>query len=423
MKFISLSIIIQNTLFLPSKSSNKMIKKILILTVMYIICSSAIAEQNLKYLPSERQWLEHAQLLEKFWLMPEAYGNPIGKFPTWRCDNGTLRNAQKCPNELKDPEFMPIATFDYVRMMSRQTFGYGALFNLTGNPEDLRLHQAGVKFLLEKARDPNGGFYSIFIGEDTSYPSRLARSSQDLSYALVGLAMNAYLTNDPEVIKVIMDTQKYIYDTYYDSKRNMLKWCFEDSYFDKKEQLELVAQLDQLNAYLLLTWRLVPQAKKQKWTQTIRNTVKMINDHFYNKDGNKFFGCIDKKECFTDEGKHLDYGHRVKSFWMEYLAAKGLNDSKLEAFATKGMIDTLNEALAANKIEWFENKFKELASWWVYAELDQSALTLALENKYPMTNTLFTWINERTDKTYGEMNDGLKTHFWRNAFILLNMHW
>lgn len=394
-----------------------MFKKFILCTFLLFLCSNVYSSQNIKFLPSEQQWLNHAKLLEKFWLVPDAYGNPIGKFPTWRCNDGTLRNGKKCNDESKDPEFMPIINFDYVRMMSRQTFGYGALFNLTGNPDDLKLHQAGVKFLLEKAKDPDGGFYSIFVKDDTSYPSRLARTAQDLSYALVGLAMNAYLTNDPDTIKVIMDTQKYIYSTYYDPKTNLLKWCFEDSYFDKKEQLELVAQLDQLNAYLLLTWRLIPKAEQKKWTNTIKKTIKMINDHFYVKNGNKFWGCIDNNECFnTETGKHLDYGHRVKSFWMEYLAARGTKDSNLEEFAIKGIKDTLNEALANNKIEWFESNNKEQASWWVYAELDQSALTLALEDKYTMPNTLFNWINDRTDQVYGEMNDGLKTHFWRSAF-------
>lgn len=402
-----------------------MLKKIsstLILSLSLFLTSNlsyaaSTSPSYIKNLPNEKNWLAHAKVLEKYWLMPEAYGIPIGKFPTWRCNDGSLRNKKKCPDEVKEPPFLPFAKYDYVRMISRQTFGYGALFNLTGNAELLRLHLAGVEFLLDYARDPEGGFYGTFNGDDTSYPERLARTPQDLAYALIGLAMNAYLTNNPQVIKVITDTQKYIYKTYYDDKKNLLRWVLKDSDVDKTNQLELVAQLDQLNAYLLLTWRLLPPKERNAWSHVITQTISMMNDNFYDKKSNKYYGCIHERSCFDEYlGRHSDYGHRVKSFWMVFLAACGLGDRNLINFGKEGILQTLHLASTKNQTEWFGSINKEPASWWIGAELDQAALTLTLNKQYVMPNTLFPWINNRVDTKYGELNDGLKTHLWRSAF-------
>ncbi|MDD6176989.1 MAG: AGE family epimerase/isomerase [Ruminobacter sp.] len=397
-----------------------MFKKLLCSSLIFVgslSVNSWAVDTNLKYLPNEADWLNHAKELEKFWVMPEAYGNPVGNFPTWRCNNGKLRNEQKCPEEFKAPDFLPYTKYNFVRMISRQTFGYGALFNLTGNPELLRLHKAGVNYLIKEAKDPQGGFYSIISKDGEKLPPQLERTSQDVAYALLGLSMNAYLTNDPEVLKIIEETYDYIYNTYYDPQKNLLKWVLEDSEFDKKEQVELVAQLDQLNAYLLLCWRLVPPKNQAKWTKTIQNTIKMINDNFYQKDKNIFLGCTHSESCkevFT--GRHLDYGHRIKTFWMEYLVSLGLGDEQLKEFAQKGMIETLDKALTLNKYEWFESDTSDEASWWVAAELDQASLTLALARVKKMPDTLFNWIENRVDHEYGELNDGLKTHPWRNAY-------
>ena len=255
--------------------------------------------------------------------------------------------------------------------------------------------------------------------DDHALPvKRLQRTSQDLSYALVGLAMNAYLTHDPEVIKVIMDSEKYIYDTYFDEKADLMRWCLEDSKSDKTTQKELVALLDQINAYMVLTLRLIPQDDKKAFVADLDKTVDSINNHFYNKDRNRFFGCIDNKSCFDlKKGRHLDNGHTVKAFWMEYLVACMTGNEKLKEFAKHGMLTTLHSAQTDEHTNWYGDLLKKDASWWEYAELDQSALTLALTGDYELQDTLRPWVNDYVDRQYGELNHfGLKTFFWRNGF-------
>ncbi|MGN0916337.1 MAG: hypothetical protein ACI4NE_08305 [Succinivibrio sp.] len=331
-----------------------------------MLCSSfltvAYAKTNLDNLPDYKTWVEHAQYLEKFWLHPDAKGTPEGNFPTWRCNDGTLRNQKQCPYEREPGQMLQLSMVDFVRMTARQTFAYGALFNITGNKEALRLHKAGVKFILDNVKDPNGGYHVLLEnGKPLAWPKEapftdhiLARTSQDLSYVLLAFSMNAYLTHSKESIDELIQAQKYIYDTYYDKEKGYIKWCFSDTMFDKHDQVELVAMLDQLNAYLLLSWRLMPETYKKEWGDVIKTTIEDMNKNFYVKDKNRFLGCTHDKSCYDFEnGRHQDYGHRVKTFWMEYLAALGFGDKELQDFAKKGIKDTLDVALSANKNDWY----------------------------------------------------------------------
>ena len=396
-----------------------MIKGILKFSIILsLVCSfTAIANTDLSYLPSATKWYQHIDAIGKFYLHKDARGVPVGNFPTWRCNDGSLRNQKLCKGETKLFGMENIFDLDYVRMQSRQTFAYGALFNLTGNHEYLKLHNAGVNWLINHAFLDNGSFTLLFKNGKAVKQNEAAKTAQDLSYALVGIAMNAYLTHSKRSLEVIKKAQKFIYDKYYSKEKDLLLWCFEDSHFDKKEQLELVASLDQLNAYLLLSLRLFDDEDQKHFIKVIENTIRYINKNFYDKDNNRFHGCIDNKKCFNYlTGRHTDYGHTVKAFWMEYLAASMLNDEKLKKFAENGIKTTLNRALASNNIEWFESDTKEQASWWVYAELDQAALSLALAKKRAMSNTLNSFIDTYTDYQYGELKDYLKAHYWRNGF-------
>ena len=197
-----------------------------------------------------------------------------------------------------------------------------------------------------------------------------------------------------------------------------MRWCLEDSKSDKTTQKELVALLDQINAYMVLTLRLIPQDDKKAFVADLDKTVDSINNHFYNKDRNRFFGCIDNKSCFDlKKGRHLDNGHTVKAFWMEYLVACMTGNEKLKEFAKHGMLTTLQSAQTDEHTNWYGDLLKKDASWWEYAELDQSALTLALTGDYELQDTLRPWVNDYVDRQYGELNHfGLKTFFWRNGF-------
>ena len=372
------------------------------------------------FLPTAADWQEHAGFLEKFWLHPTAFGIPEGKFPTWRCNDGSLITPEHfvCPDEgpqNSNARMPDILKLDFVRMISRQTFAYGALFNLTGNPECLGLHQAGVRYLLEYARDPAGVFYTTIDSAGHGTPKAAQRNAQDLAYALVGLAMNAYLTHDPRVISTIVRTERYIFANYYDRENHLMKWVLEDSDSDKTDQKELVAVLDQLNAYMLLVWTLVPESEMKDFSADIAAALKSMNRYYLHEDGLSFRGCLDRPECSGANARHSDYGHTVKGFTMELLAASRLGDRHIREQAVRGMLSTVNRAATPDGREWYENPRNSGASWWVYAELDQAALTLNLEGKYEIQDQLRLWLGKYTDRKYGEVRFGRKQHLWRNG--------
>jgi mannose/cellobiose epimerase-like protein (N-acyl-D-glucosamine 2-epimerase family) len=378
-------------------------------------------DETISNLPSRSDWVNYMQVIEKFYVNKDAIGQDDGIFPTWRCNDGSLRNKTTCPGEdLNSLGGMPyVWGTDFVRMHSRQTFAYGAIYNVTGNVEDLKLHLKGVKFIQDHVFRKYGGFNLLFEDNKPVNNSEIfAENPQDLSYMLMGLAMNVYLTGDSKSIDALVKTQRYIFDNYYDENQGMLTWSKRDTYIDKTNQQELVAQLDQLNAYMLLSWRLIPAEYKSAWSADIKKLVDVMNTKFYDKEKNKFNGCLhDQKECFGIGSKHGDFGHRVKTFWMEYLAALGLGDEQLATFARNGMLDTVNKALADNKIQWFEDENLGEPFWWVKAELNQVALTLALDgNDYVVPGTLKELLANELDTTYGELKDKLKTHLWRNGF-------
>ena len=110
----------------------------------------------LRELPRGKRWLEHLKKdLLPFWTMPSALGEPLGNFPTYRNNDGSLVDPTKGRPELE--------RLDYVRAKSRQCFGYGVAYHMTGEEEYLNYAKAGVAFLREKAIDRvHGGAFSYF---------------------------------------------------------------------------------------------------------------------------------------------------------------------------------------------------------------------------------------------------------------------
>lgn len=99
---------------------------------------------------------------------------------------------------------------------------------------------------------------------------------------------------------------------------------------------------------------------KKAFVADLDKTVDSINNHFYNKDRNRFFGCIDNKSCFDlKKGRHLDNGHTVKAFWMEYLVACMTGNEKLKEFAKHGMLTTLHSAQTDEHTNWYGDLLKK----------------------------------------------------------------
>ena len=54
------------------------------------------------------------------------------------------------------------------------------------------------------------------------------RTSQDLSYAALGLASVYYLTRDAQVLADLIRLKQHIFNTYRDKKTGLIKWVAKD---------------------------------------------------------------------------------------------------------------------------------------------------------------------------------------------------
>lgn len=420
-----------------------MLRFLIPLLISLLLCLAPAVralDNGVATLPSASTWQSHVLQLGRYWLQGDGWGSPAGNFPTWRCNDGGLYQGEPCPGLMQIPEWMaPALGRDYVRMQSRQTFAYGVLFQLSGDRRALALHEAGVAHLKRVARDPAGGFYSWFE-QGKGMPARRGRTTQDLAYALLGIAFHAYLTHDPDSLQLVAEGQRYIYDHYWDHQRGELRWVLDGSAGENPAARELVAQLDQLNAYLLLSWRLWPdEVGRERWASVIRQTSSSLMVNYHDRGGQRLWGTLGQADSQDEFGRHNDFGHTAKGYWMLWLAARGLGDEALAAEARQALATTLDRAwqpIAVSELpqplrpqgaaldlkvgNWAADGHTPVASWWQWAELDQAALTLAVDGdsqQLPRLGaSLQQWLGPMTDSDWGELKATTKQHFWRNGY-------
>jgi mannose/cellobiose epimerase-like protein (N-acyl-D-glucosamine 2-epimerase family) len=425
--------------------------------------------------PPER-WVTHlVDELMPFWMQKEAIPEPYDSpYPTYRCNDGKVFGEKYCDlksgqyrqmadsNEMVRKRFNKDGPYEwitgpknellnrtYIRMHSRQTYVYGIAYHLTGESRYLALAHRGVTWLLKHAIDKENGSYT-FIENNKPQPQPEYRTSQDQSYTLLGLAFYYYLTRDPEVLAVLTDLKNKVVSRYMSKDwegGKLVRWMLKSNLEPKPtctstiaapdkgsvEQKELVALLDQVNAYMLLVTTAVPKNALGAWLPELYSMAGTIKERFYN-DGIKskdqkttgvspvvhkglFAGCltytklpeaavdpevaelpcnpkklppIDKENC-DPANHHTDFGHSIKSLWMLYLIGREQGDAQMMDFARKGAEEVFNFAYL-NDGTWGRAFTATVESpgadptftvdrnkeWWIYAELDQMSGTMAL---------------------------------------------
>lgn len=411
------------------------------LSCLVLALGGVLAGQAQAVLPDGNIWLSHARNdLLPFWTMPDAQGKPVGRFPTFRCNDGKLfrpETAGSCP-ELQNPPSSIKAEIgrDYVRMQSRQIYAYAMGFHLTGDVKLLKLAQAGARDLHQRAFDPATGSFASWYADGTAGPEIGLRTSQDLSQAALGLAALFYLTHDSGVLADLIKLRNHVFITYRNPKNGMIKWVTKDDGSGEINRQELVALLDQLNAYLVLVSATLPDGNlKKEWLQEVAVLSKAIVDQFYDLSSGRFFGTRDQPDSEGPRGRNNDFGYTAKSFWMLYLGARMNRDDKLMTFARDGMRKVLDAAYIAETGSW-GSRMKENGEidagkeWWIYAELDQVLATLAVEqgdSPERLEKTWRFWLDNMVDAQHGEVwgwvgpngvapANSLKQHHWKNGF-------
>jgi len=341
-------------------------------------------------LPSLARWRQHVtEEILPFWLTPAALGTPVGNFPTFRCNDGSAYHPEApCP-ELAHPAPWIAAELarDYTRMKSRQTYLYGVAFHLTGEERYLEYARAGVAWLREHAYERDTGSAVSYWVDGKPGPPPDQRTAQDLAYAQVGLAFYYYLTRDPEVLADLVRLERHIMTKYWDASPpptgGMLRWVLADGATpgDVRRQ-ELVSQLDQINAYMLLLAPLIEDpAVAQAWQGDLLRLAHVVKERFFAPEHGMFWGTLQDPESRQFGSRHNDFGHSMKSLWMLYLTGEQTGDRELVEFARPLVAPLLARATQPSGC-WGsqpqrDGSLDRGSQWWIFAELDQAAATLA----------------------------------------------
>ncbi|MBE9066616.1 AGE family epimerase/isomerase [Leptolyngbya cf. ectocarpi LEGE 11479] len=361
-------------------------------------------------LPTGQQWLDHVQQdLLPFWTSPTALGNPIGNFPSVRCDDGTLVNPDNpCP-EIQGEDDWLLKNDQYVVALSRQIYTYGVAFQLTGNRQYLDYAKAGVDYFRQHALDREaGGAYSWWSAESESWePALDYRNAQEQAYALMGIGYYYYLTRDPEILPDILALKEYIFNTYYNPELGLLQWQLQDGEWGNALDQSLTAQLDQLNAYMMLLTPILPEAEQTEWTQDLLMLSEIMLSRFYSPEENLFLLSPHTPKLPPE----TDFGHTIKTMWFLRMIGLLSDEQSLVDFSMNNGPRVLERAYLAEPGTWASSVFSngtinEERSWWVHSELDQFTASLALADPTLtayLTETYDYWFNYFVDPQFGEV--------------------
>lgn len=389
--------------------------------------------------PTGDRWLIHlTNELLPYWTMPSALGDPLGAFPSTRCNDGSLVvPSHPCP-EVKSNNWLMNNQPYFVVALSRQTYGYGVAFQLTGDPKYLNYMKAGVNFIRKNAIDQqNDGTYEYFDSSTQQWgPEAPYRDPQELAYALTGLAYYYYLTHDPEVLPDILAAKDYIFKNYYNADQDVMQWMLKSNNQAKADEKHLTAQLDQMNAYMVLITPLLPEPTQSQWKSDLVHLSHIIINQFYSPRDNICFLSDNTPQDKNLQDTGVDFGHTIKAMWMIRWTGLLAGDSELVNFAETNGRKVLERAYLADRGTWAGGlrqggDLNYDIDWWVYAELDQFTATLALSDpsleaylpqtydyyfKYfvdPQNGEVWTTVNAITHKPVGGMP---KAWPWKSAY-------
>lgn len=368
-------------------------------------------------LPTGDRWIQHLTSdLLPFWTVPAALGNPPGSFPSVRCDDGSLLDYKKPCAPIAGNSYL-LTPAQYLVSVSRQTYGYGVAYHLTGDTKYLGYMKAGVDYIRQNAVDrTGGGMFTMFdLKSNTWGPRRELRNAQELGYGLLGLAMYYYLTRDDQVLPDILAIKNYIAGTYYNPALGTMQWTLQNNGTERFDQKQLVADLDQMNTYLVLLTPILPEPQRTEWRQTLAQLVRSILGTFYSPGDHLFFTSANTPQDRNLAFSGVDFGHTSKALWMMRWTGLMLGDQGLVSFSEAAGRGLFDRAYLPEDGSWAEGvlpggEIDKNKNWWVFAELDQFSGTLALGDpgtgRY-LPQTAAYWFEHFVDPQYGEVWNGV----------------
>jgi mannose/cellobiose epimerase-like protein (N-acyl-D-glucosamine 2-epimerase family) len=381
---------------------------------LIFLSTAAIFSQptSVSELPPPEFWQRHlTDDLLKFWNQPGATGVPMGNFPSILCDDGSAVNWQRPCAEVQRSAWLMQRPRILVSV-SRQVYGYGVGFHMTGEARYLTLMKAGVDYIRRNAVDPAGGMFTEQNSTTSQWgPRREWRNPQELGYGLLGLTFYYYLTRDETVLPDILRIRDYILGTYYSPQRGTLDWLLLNNGSVMATEKRFVAQLDQLNAYLILGAPALPEPMRTEWIQSAVAISRLMIEQFYSPTENLFFLNANTPRDLDLRFSATDFGHTIKAMWMIRMAGQLSGAQDLVDFVETNAPRVLERAYLQSNGSWASGVQAGGAlnidkSWWIYCELDQFAASLALakpEAARYLPATYDYWQRYFVDPQYGEV--------------------
>lgn len=362
-------------------------------------------------------WKKHlVKDLMKFWDRPEAETLCGGLFPTYRTNSGAVlpKDPAKWPKEFQaaaeaeDTKGLIQPEYNFVRAHSRQTYAYGIAFHMTGEPRYLEMCRKGALALVE-AMDGNYGMHVKQKADNQLWDrEREIRTSQDLAYGLTGLGMYYFLTHDEGILHRILQLKDYIFKVYMDDGRGYLTWYPKHT---KDPEVQIVAQLDQLYAYMLMLTPSLPEPYQSIWKKDMKKVVDILITQFYSERYEIFWGTGSKASSMDFGTDHTDFGHSVKTFWVIQKIGELLGDPFYIDFARPKIEKILKDAFIEETGSWArrfntDGTLDTDKEWWILAELDQACEILAIHDpsyyRY-LNQTHRYWLEKMVDHQNGEI--------------------
>jgi hypothetical protein len=175
-----------------------------------------------------------------------------------------------------------------------------------------------------------------------------------------------------------------------------------------------------MNTYLVLLTPMLSEPFQSEWKASLLRLCQVIIDQFYSPGDRLFFLSGNRPEDKALATAGTDFGHNAKALWMIRWTGLITGSADLVAFAENNARVLFPRAYLDDCGCWAEGILRGGAldvdkSWWIFAELDQLAGTLALRDptfvKY-LPRTYDYWFRQFVDPVYGEVWNGVdgRTH-------------
>ncbi|RYP82706.1 hypothetical protein EKO23_21230 [Nocardioides guangzhouensis] len=349
---------------------------------------AAEADPDLPPVLGSDTWLaHHRDELMPYWLVPEAFGDPVGNFPSFRGTDGEL---------LPEP-----FTHRGASTLGRGVYGYSLAFMLTGDERYLTYARAGLDWIEAKLEDPvHGGYFGELDATGKPVDDEANKDLFDLASVGLGYAMYVSATRDPEAEAKLLAIRDLVFGPYYDPAANRLKDSMDYTLSTEVDTGgnggDITNYLVPGTAFLLPTIGLLgdPDRNRQLRTDLRNVTQALIDRHKHNGatvPANRWMFWGRTGRVGNLGALQTDFGHTIKSYAMIHNANQLFADrpwSGLVPDRTR-MLDLAWDDVVGRWNQRLRNftagTVEPDSTWWIHDEADQ--LLAAVDLTDGVTNT------------------------------------